>query len=139
MRAREIIKENTDQDYYMNEGCGIFAVAKALTEPGSQIYIISNLSGESWSRQFPYEITHVFVNVPGQGQYDVKGRRSPEEMASDFNLAKNNYSIKGPFDPKEFAQKFMGNTDAKPLYGSARDIQQLKQHIQAGQDRSPLS
>ena len=37
--------KNLDTDYFMNEGCGIFAVAMALGEPGSQIYIISNKSG----------------------------------------------------------------------------------------------
>lgn len=121
---------NLDTDYYMNEGCGIFAVAMALNEPGSQIYIISNKSGESWSKSFPYEITHVFVNVPNKGQYDVHGQRSVETMANDFGLSKEDYVIKGPFDPKVFFTKFMSNSDSKPLYGTAKDVKELQKQIQ---------
>ena len=123
-------KINLDTDYFMNEGCGIFAVATALNEPGSQIYIISNKEGESWSKSFPYEITHVFANIPGKGQHDVRGKRSLEEMASDFGLDKGDYSVKGPFDPKEFFTKFMGNSDSKPLYGTVKDIKQVQKQIQ---------
>ena len=123
-------KINLDTDYFMNEGCGIFAVATALNEPGSQIYIISNKEGESWSKSFPYEITHVFANIPGKGQHDVRGKRSLEEMASDFGLDKGDYSVKGPFDPKEFFTKFMGNSDSKPIYGTVKDIKQVQKQIQ---------
>jgi predicted nucleotidyltransferase len=122
--------KNLDTDYFMNEGCGIFAVAMALTKPGSQIYIISNKSGESWSKSFPYEITHVFVSVPNKGQYDVHGQRSIEAMTHDFGLSKGDYGIKGPFDPKEFFTKFMGSSDNKPLYGTAKDVKELQQQIQ---------
>jgi GNAT superfamily N-acetyltransferase len=122
-----------DTDYYMNEGCGIFAVALSLNNLGSQIYILSNNQGESWSKSFPYEITHVFVNIPGEGQVDVKGIRSIEDMARDFTLSKGDYSVKGPFNPKEFFNKFMGNSDAKPLYGTVKDVKQVQERIQTKQ------
>lgn len=128
--ASGYIPNKLDIDYYMNEGCGVFAVAKALNSPGAKIYIISNNGGESWSNNFPYEITHVFVHIPNQGTFDVKGNRIPEQMASDFHLSKNDYSIKGPFSPKEFYIKFMGNSDAKPLYGTKKEINQLQKQLQ---------
>ena len=125
---------NLDIDYFMNEGCGIFAVAMALNEDNSQIYIISNKNGQSWSKSFPYEISHVFVNVLGKGQFDIRGKRSPEKMANDFNLNKEDYSIKGPFTPKEFFSKFMGDSDTKPLYGTSKDIKQVQQQIKSNLD-----
>ena len=51
-------------------------------------------------------------------------------MASDFGLDKGDYSVKGPFDPKEFFTKFMGNSDSKPLYGTVKDIKQVQKQIQ---------
>jgi len=128
-----------DTDYFMKEGCGIFAVAMALNEPGSQIYIISNKNGESWSKSFPYEITHVFTNIPNKGQFDVHGKRAPEVMANDFNLAKADYSIKGPFEPNEFFAKFMGSSDAKPLYGTIKDVKQVQDQIKDTLDEMALS
>jgi len=125
--------EKLDIDYFMNEGCGIFAMAKSLNHSNAQIYVISNNQGESWSKSFPYELTHVFVNIPNQGTFDVKGKRTPEQMASDFHLSKNDYSIKGPFFPKDFYSKFMGNSDAKPLYGTKQEIKQLQKQLQATQ------
>ena len=132
-------EDNLDTDYYMKEGCGIFAVALSLSEPGSQIYIISNKNGESWSDAFPYEVTHVFVNIPNKGQYDVLGKRPPEYMANDFKLSKSDYTIKGPFHPNEFFKKFMGNSDIKPLYGTASDIKQLQKQIKNNQSLTEAS
>jgi hypothetical protein len=123
-------EKDTDIDYYMNEGCGIFAVAKAMSEPNSSIYILSNKNGDSWSKSFPYEVTHVFVNTPNVGQSDVKGVRSVEEMGRDFHLTKDDYSIKGPFNPREFFTKFMSSSDSKPLYGTTKDIKNLQQQLQ---------
>lgn len=126
--------EQLDVDYYMNEGCGIFAVAKALNSSNAKIYVISKNEGEAWSDNFPYELTHVFVYIPNQGTIDVKGNRTPEQMAKDFHLSKNDYSIKGPFSPKEFYSRFMGNSDAKPLYGTKQEINQLQKQLQVKQD-----
>jgi len=126
--------EQLDVDYYMNEGCGIFAVTKALNSSNAKIYVISKNEGEAWSSNFPYELTHVFVYIPNQGTIDVKGNRTPEQMAKDFHLSKNDYRIKGPFSPKEFYSKFMGNTDAKPLYGTKQEINQLQKQLQVKQD-----
>lgn len=118
-----------DIDYYMNEGCGIFAVALGLNYSGSEVYIISNNNGESWGRSFPYEITHVFVKLPNQGTWDAKGQRTIAQMAKDFYLDQGQYSVKGPFGPTEFAGKFMISSDSKPLYGTKKDIQALQTQL----------
>jgi ribosomal protein S18 acetylase RimI-like enzyme len=117
-------------DYYMEEGCGIYALAVASKYPNAEIYIISRNHGEEWSRSIPYEITHVFCRVPGEGDFDVRGKRTPDQMAADFDTA-NDYSIKGPWSPQEFYAKFMGNSDNKPLFGTKKDIKEVMTKIAA--------
>jgi hypothetical protein len=130
------LQEGMEKEYYMEEGCGIYAVAMSLNNTGSQIYIISNKHGESWSSTFPYEVTHVFVNLPDKSTVDVKGNRSPEDMARDFGLTKGDYSLKGPFTPKDFFRRFMGNSDSKPLYGTIKDVKEV-QHLLSTKNNKP--
>jgi hypothetical protein len=109
-----------DLSYYMEEGCGIYAMAVARQYPDAEIYILSRKHGEEWSESIPYEVTHVYCHVPGVGDFDVKGNRSPAQMAADFDMS--TYEVKGPFTPQEFYAQFMGNSDNKPLYGTKKDI-----------------
>jgi GNAT superfamily N-acetyltransferase len=108
--------EPEDADYSMVEGCGIYAVDFARAN-GGEIYILSNDSGEAWSEDIPYEVTHVFVNKDGK-TFDVRGERSVDDMAQELQAVP--YSIKGPWSVDEFKKKFMGNSDKKPLYGKGR-------------------
>jgi RNA:NAD 2'-phosphotransferase (TPT1/KptA family)/GNAT superfamily N-acetyltransferase/ADP-ribose pyrophosphatase YjhB (NUDIX family) len=102
-----------DPDYYMTEGCGIWAVDFARKN-GGEIYILSAERGEEWSEEIPYEVTHAFVKKDGR-TYDVRGERTPDKMA--WELSMGEYTVKGPWTPDEFEAKFMGSTDDKPLFG----------------------
>jgi RNA:NAD 2'-phosphotransferase (TPT1/KptA family)/8-oxo-dGTP pyrophosphatase MutT (NUDIX family)/ribosomal protein L32 len=103
-----------DPDYYMTEGCGIYAVDFARKN-GGEIYILSAERGEEWSEEIPYEVTHAFVKKDGK-TFDVRGERTPDKMA--WELSMGEYSVKGPWTPDAFEAKFMGDTDDKPLFGN---------------------
>lgn len=126
-----------DSDYYLTEGCGIFALALAEFNPASSIYIFSNNNGEKWSDRIPYEVTHVVTAIDGE-IYDVTGRTSKIQVDQQFNLA-GNYTIKGPFLPSEFAKKFVGSNDTKPLYGRKSDIDEAKKIINFLPDKYNLT
>jgi hypothetical protein len=104
-----------DDDYYMTEGCGIWAVDFA-TKNGGEIYILSSDGGEIWDEggDTNYEVTHAYVKKDGR-TFDVRGERPVAEMAKELNVGI--YSIKGPWAPDVFEARFMGNSDDKPLYG----------------------
>lgn len=110
----------TDLSYYMEEGCGIYAMALSQVKPGGQIYIMSNKDGEVWSKSIPFEVTHVVYNVDGKS-YDVTGLTTAQKVARTFGIEYNN-TIKGPYDPQSFFRKFMGSSDKKPLFGRQKDI-----------------
>jgi 8-oxo-dGTP pyrophosphatase MutT (NUDIX family)/RNA:NAD 2'-phosphotransferase (TPT1/KptA family)/GNAT superfamily N-acetyltransferase len=103
-----------EPDYYMTEGCGIFAVDFARKN-GGEIYIMAADRGEEWSDEIPYEVTHAFVKKDGK-TFDIRGERTPDKMA--WELSMGGYSIKGPWTPDAFEAKFMGGSDDKPLYGN---------------------
>lgn len=126
-----------DLAYYLEEGCGIFAVALARIHGNGQIFVISNRHGERWNRTIP-EFTHVFCRTAGQ-DYDVKGRRSLAAMAADFHLEPGDWNLLGPYEPKAFQKKFMGNGDRFPLYGGADDIKAAMALIRTTPDRYGLA
>lgn len=123
--------ESTDPSYYMEEGCGIFAIALSNLKPGGEIGIISRNYGEPWSDSIPYEVTHVFYRTNGQ-LYDCKGPRSAQDMAADFHAS--DFSIKGGWDPKSFKTKFMGPSDSKPLYSGNSEIKEAQAYIKSHAD-----
>jgi len=126
MRLYEI--QSLDVPYYMEEACGIYAMALSNINPGGFIFILSDDYGDEWSSSIPYEITHVFYSLNNE-LFDAKGKRTIQSMAEDFNLLK--YSIKGPFHPNEFYQRFMGSSNNKPLYGNKADIKKCIQEIKS--------
>ena len=85
--------------------CGDFALALAeLHGPTARIGIIIDEDGRPWSDEVPFDIAHVYVSLPEQDCYDAKGRRSPREMAADFNLRRYRF---GPLlTPTEFVAQF---------------------------------
>jgi GNAT superfamily N-acetyltransferase len=115
--------------YYMEEGCGIFAIALALLNPGSTIGYISNDTGERWNDVTP-EMTHVFCVIPGVGTFDAKGKRTIDQMAADFTLVQGEYTVENGWEPQEFRKRFMGSSDSRPLYGTMKDIIETKKEIQ---------
>jgi hypothetical protein len=114
------VPTNDEIDYYMSEGCGIFAIALSSFVSGD-VYIISNTAGDPWSRNIPYEITHAFFET-NIGTYDAKGQRSVDKMAADFHLSHDQYTRYGPFSAHDFKATFMGNSDKKPIFGGAKYI-----------------
>src|SRR5271170_6477459 len=113
--ARAKAAELTEHpDYYMTEGCGIFAVDYARKN-GGEIFVMAADRGESWSDEIPYEVTHAFVKNNGK-TFDIRGERTPDKMA--WELSMGDYTIKGPWTPEAFEAKFMGSTDDKPLFGN---------------------
>src|SRR5271170_4466364 len=113
--ARAKAAELTEHpDYYMTEGCGIFAVDYARKN-GGEIFVMAADRGESWSDEIPYEVTHAFVKNNGK-TFDIRGERTPDKMA--WELSMGDYTIKGPWTPEAFEAKFMGSSDDKPLFGS---------------------
>ena len=117
-----------DISYYMEEGCGVFAVALANLRPGGDIYVLSDKHGEEWNDSIPYEVTHAFYTVEGES-YDVKGKRSIEDMARDFHLSYNDYIIRGPWNTITFQKKFMGDSDEYPLYGNQNEMYEAENII----------
>ena len=137
MKYSEIVETNNSIDisYYMEEGCGIFAVAISLAHKGGQIFIISRRNGERWSRSIP-EVTHVFCRHDGL-DYDVKGVRTISAMAADFDI--NQYDLLGPFTSSDFCRKFMGKSDRKPLFGGSVEIKEAIKIIMTHPDRYGLN
>lgn len=108
--------------YYLREGSGIFAYALAKLFNQGKIYILSDLYGEDWSDDIPYEVTHVYFSPGKKILIDAKGCRSELAMAKDFALAGGNYKIIGGFEPNEFKKNFMGSSNKYPLFGKDSDV-----------------
>lgn len=115
--------------YYLQEGSGIFAFALAQVFNQGKIYILSDLYGEDWSDDIPYEVTHVYFSPDRKILIDAKGCRSEKAMAKDFALAGGNYKIIGGFEPNEFKKHFMGSSNKFPLFGKKSDIKSAQKLI----------
>jgi hypothetical protein len=119
---KKIIPVEEQLSYYLREGSGIFAYALAKLFNQGKIYILSDLYGEDWSDDIPYEITHVYFSPDRKILIDAKGRRTESAMAKDFALAGGNYKIIGGFEPNDFKKHFMGSSNKFPLFGKNSDI-----------------
>lgn len=118
-----------DPDYYMEEGCGVYAVALAtMMGKEADIYVITNREMDGWSDEYDFEITHVFVQGDDGQTYDVRGQRSPNDMADELRLM--DWSVEGPYNPQYFLSHFMGGTDDKPLYGEVDDVREVISALQ---------
>lgn len=122
-----------DNQYYMEEGCGIFVIALSIAKPGGEIYILSDRDGEKWSKNIPYEVTHAFYRL-GTETWDVKGLRSIDNMAQEFRLNVEDYKVLGPWVPSEFRKKFIGTSDRYPLFGDNNDIKTALAKINSNPD-----
>jgi hypothetical protein len=119
---KKIIPIEEQLSYYLREGSGIFAYALAKLFNQGKIYILSDLYGEDWSDDIPYEVTHVYFSPDRKILIDAKGRRTESAMAKDFALAGGNYKIIGGFEPNDFKKHFMGSSNKYPLFGKNSDI-----------------
>ena len=143
-----------DPDYYMTEGCGIFAVALARLNQGV-VYFMSDPEGDPWhniGEMSPQQIealedsgslidwnmTHVYCMAPDGKTYDIKGQRSPAVMAKDFDMDPANPEVSldgGPYQPDDFMNQFMGEMPEyagegeRPLYGNEADVVEVTQYI----------
>ena len=122
MRTYISLVENFDNDnYFMSEGCGVFAYALWLLRGkplNGDIGIISNIDGEPWfgdDSDYPtheFEATHVFY-IEDDLTMDIMGNRSTNDMISDFGI---HAEVHGPYNPEYFKNEWMGDTDYYPLY-----------------------
>lgn len=118
-----------DKNYYMSEGCGIFAYVLQRIM-GGEIYILSRKNGDKWSRSIPWEVTHVIVQIGGV-PFDVKGARSLQQIAEDFDETVETMILRGPFTPTVFKKQFLGNADRYPLFaGGATEQKECAQYIE---------
>ncbi len=145
--------EGFDPDYYMTEGCGIFAVALARLNKGV-VYFMSDPEGDPWhniGEMSPQQIeeledsgslvdwnmTHVYCMAPDGKTYDIKGQRSPAVMAKDFDMDPADPEVSldgGPYQPDDFMNQFMGEMPEsgegeRPLYGNEADVVEVTQYI----------
>lgn len=120
MRYTELF-ENTgkiDIEYYLTEGCGIFAYILSEFKPGSKICVLSDPDGEKWDDKINYEVTHVAV-LQNNNLYDVRGKRTIADMIElDFpqGLVKRDLVV-----PEQFKMHYMDGTDKTPLYSPQPD------------------
>lgn len=107
-------------DYFMSEGCGIFAAALAKYFPESTIVLLCDTTGEQWSEEFPHEATHVCLRIK-DALIDARGIRSLTEILDDFGINQGELLML-PTIPSTFCAKYMGNDDCYPLYGEHKDV-----------------
>src|ERR1700716_3516039 len=86
MKIVEVLGQ-ADPQYFLHEGCAIFAIAlRRLLERGDfYIYADTSDRADKWGRS-GYEFTHVVLLVDGR-LYDVRGIRALSDLAREF--AKN--------------------------------------------------
>lgn len=126
MKINEIT--NIDVEYYMTEGCGIFALALAKLTNTGVIGIFSDPDGERWSSSIPFEVTHVvYVDTNGQ-MWDATGKTSKQKVEEYLGTQ---LKANGGFKPDVFKSKFVGSNDRFPLYGSPKDIKEAMNLIVA--------
>lgn len=133
-----VIDPVSNPEYYLQEGCGLFAMACLQVAGRGSVWILSRKDGEKWSASIPYEVTHVLYRDDEGHCWDVRGKRSPERMAGDFHMT-DDWTWKGPFGAKEMMSRFMGNSDRKPLYGAHAEIQELTRYVSHSETFSPLA
>lgn len=122
---------NQEDNYFMTEGCGVFAYALWIANgkpDNGDIMIISNTDGEPWfgdensdDPTHDFEATHVYYDDPVLGPVDVKGPRPVDEMIDDFGV---DATLEGPYHPIYFKHEWMGNTDEKPLWFDENTLQE---------------
>lgn len=120
MRYSELYedKNNIDVEYYLEEGCGIFAYVLAGMLKTGKIAVFSDPNGEAWSDELPYEVTHVAVRV-NQTLYDVRGKRTLTDMIeTDFTQGMREIGL---YSLEQFKKIFMDGTDDTPLYAPQPD------------------
>ena len=131
MKIEQILKESSNfyPEFFMEEGCAVFAEAlrRILSSMGirSDIELMSNDDDEPWSDDIPYNATHVVLWCPKfPNKYiDVKGIRSPEEVADDFTMISwSMYSL-------DRIEDIMSDDDDLPIYGNEQDIQKTMEWI----------
>lgn len=114
--------ESIDVEYFMSEGCAIYAAAFYKVN-GGEIIIITNegYGKEKWSKKYPFEFTHVIVKKDNK-YHDVKGERPLSEIISDFSL--NEHRLRNvSYD--YLTNNLMGDADEFPLYGSKKDVEEV--------------
>lgn len=120
MRYSELYENenNIDVEYYLEEGCGIFAhVLIGILKMG-KIAVFSDPNGEAWSEELPYEATHVAVRV-NQTLYDIRGKRTLANMIeTDFPQGMRDVGL---YSLEQFTPIFMDGTDDTPLYAPQSD------------------
>lgn len=129
-------KIDFDIDYYLTEGCGIFAYILSQIKGEGMIEVLSDPEGEAWDDKITFEVTHVVLNVAG-ALYDVRGKRSLGQIINkDFPYGLKRSVIESP---QEFKKNYMGDGDQFPLYGpQAEDYIKITEYVKNNSSRFDL-
>lgn len=124
-------------DRFTSGNCAAFAHALWLVngrDPAIGISVLVDEDEDPHSEAFPHCHTHVYVDTP-DAEWDVEGRRPPEEMADAFSVG--SWSTLGPYEPEEFRRTFCGDED-EPLYCDDDEIARAIAHIRSNPQRYAL-
>jgi|ERR1700716_2399564 len=138
MKIVEVLGQ-ADPQYFLHEGCAIFAIAlRRLLERGDfYIYADTSDRADKWGRS-GYEFTHVVLLVDGR-LYDVRGIRALSDLAREFAKNAEQMRLLGPFSEPDFRRRFVGSSDRKPFYGPTVDtLREAENIIQASPGRYGL-
>ncbi len=132
MRWKELLEDegNFDIEYYLQEGCGMFAHILSQMMGEGMIEIFSDPNGEAWNDEITFEVTHVAYKDLKGDLYDARGKRTLGQMINkDFpqGLVK-----KVTESPEEFSKGYMGESDEYPLYPpQPDDIEKINRYVRA--------
>ncbi|PJB18551.1 MAG: hypothetical protein CO117_07805 [Flavobacteriaceae bacterium CG_4_9_14_3_um_filter_33_16] len=139
MRYIEIFEDsnNIDMEYYLTEGCGIFAYVLSKILNDGDIAVFSDPDGEEWSDEIPYEVTHVALRI-NDSLYDVRGKRTIGNMIDiDFPQGMREVDL---VNPEGFKKEYMDGTDTTPLYApQSDDIQNITAYVKSNPELFDLS
>jgi len=120
----EGVSEN-DQEYYMSEGCTYFALA--LNEVFDYEILLLKDEARMWDEKFQM-IPHVFCNDDYLQPVDIKGKRSFQEVLSDFPEVEDPRTEE--ITSSRLIEKYMGPN--KPFFNyDSEEIERSKEIIQS--------
>lgn len=130
MRYFELLEsESFDVEYYLQEGCGIFAYVLSQIKGEGMIEIFSDPNGEAWNDEITFEVTHVVLNISGN-LYDARGKRTIDKIVNtDFPQG---LERKVQESPEEFLKNYMGGSDDFPLYApQPDDVEAITRYVKS--------
>ena len=95
--------------FFLEDGCGIFALAMSEIHPGSRIIILSDDSAKPWGREgINFNVGYAFIQTTDRKYMDASGVTTLPLIIGRLQIYRPNVSLRGPFTPEEFKAKFFG-------------------------------